>query len=122
VGFAQRAYPDPSSLTLDQSIDAAVSCFNRITETREMDNRYLSTIVYVMIASWMLQTARSGREYDAAARSPSKTAFERQVDDWGLTIDRFFDVFQDVCHNFNTFFSLQNTLFLQFLNRICRSR
>jgi hypothetical protein len=120
AGFAQKAYPDPSSLTLDRSIDAAVSCFNGITQKREMENRYLNTIVNVMIASWMLQAARSGKEYDAAARFPSKTAFDRQMDDWGLTIDRFFDVFQDVCPNINACFGMQNTFFLHLSNRICK--
>ncbi|KUJ21640.1 uncharacterized protein LY89DRAFT_767791 [Mollisia scopiformis] len=97
--FTQRTYPDLSVLTLDRGIDAAITYFNGITkrEDKPTPNQaiYLGSIVDIMMASWILQAVRSTLEYETAAKAPSITAFERQMDACGLTIDRFFDVFDE---------------------------
>lgn len=104
-----QANPDLSSLALDEGIDSAVSNFSRIIQAEHSTNqveqpqtRYLSTIILILMALWILQTLRSSREYDIAAKLPSVTAFERQMDAWGMTIDRFIDMFEEVHHCFES--------------------
>lgn len=100
VKSTQQAYPDLSAITLGRGIDAAVFYFNKLTKTPDKtvssDVKYLVTIIDIMMAIWMLQTVRGSRGYDIAARYPCTTAFERQMDYWGMTLQRFFDQFEKV--------------------------
>lgn len=103
--YTLHACSDLKSLTLDGGIDSAVSHFTRIVQVEHQSNqvkqaqtRYLSTIIAILMASWILQTLRPSREYEIAAKFPSVTPFERQMDAWGMTIDRFIDMFEEVSH------------------------
>jgi hypothetical protein len=91
-------------LTMDHGIDTAIVYFRKITMTTNQvsssDSTYHIAIIHVMIAIWLVNTIKGSREYHDAAKCPSSTAFARQLDDWGMTVERFFARFEAVSSSF----------------------
>jgi hypothetical protein len=103
--LTQEVYPDFSTLSLSRGIDAALLYFNRVTKTTDQlvqsDIRYLIAIIDTMKTAWMLRTVKASQEFQIAARYRSANAFEQQMDQWGMTIERFFDKFEEVIPSIN---------------------
>jgi hypothetical protein len=90
--------------TMDRGIDAAVIYFRKITMTSNevisSDATYHVAIIHIMMAIWLVNTIRGSGGYHSAAKCPSSTAFARQLDDWGMTVERFFARFEAVSSSF----------------------
>lgn len=96
---------NPNFFTLDRGIDAAIMYLRKITMTSNevisSDTTYHLAIIHVMMAIWLVNTIRDSEEYYRLAKCPSSTAFARQLDDWGMTVERFFARFELVSrHSF----------------------
>jgi hypothetical protein len=91
-------------LTMDRGIDAAILHFRKITMTSNQvsssDATYHIAIIHIMIAIWLVNTIKGSGEYYNAAKCPSSTAFARQLDNWGMTVERFFARFEAVSSSF----------------------
>ena len=100
TALAQELFPDLSAIPLDRGVDAAVFYFHRITKTPDQlvqsEIKYLIAIINVMKAAWLLRTVRAGQGYQNATRYCSPTPVEQQMDRWGMTIERFFNKFEEV--------------------------
>ncbi|OCK76765.1 hypothetical protein K432DRAFT_396166 [Lepidopterella palustris CBS 459.81] len=98
--LAQEIFPDLSAIPLDRGIDAAVYYFNRVTKTPDQpiqsEIKYLITIIDIMQATWLLRAVKAGRYYHNATRYCSPNPVEQQLDRWGMTIERFFNKFEEV--------------------------
>lgn len=95
---------NPDLFALRPGLDAALIYFNNITNSAnqevQSDITYHVTILDLMMAIWLVKTIRGSREYQIAAAYPSVNAFQRLLDSWGMTVERFFDYFEQV--NFST--------------------
>lgn len=100
VALTQQVYPDLSIIPLDIGLDAAVLYFNRVTKTPEQlqqsEIRYLAAIIDIMKAAWVLQTVRGTQDYQIVAKYAPLDEFEEQMDRWGMTVEGFFDKFDEV--------------------------
>lgn len=91
---------NPDQFKMDYGLDAGIRYFNSIT--RVADHATQSDIIYhvaiigLMMALWLVKIVRGSREYHATRSLPSNNAFMRQMDDWGMTIERFFDHFEEI--------------------------
>lgn len=85
---------------MDCGLDAGVYYFNCITKAAghatQSDVTYHVAIIDLMMAIWLLKIVRGSPEYHAIRSSPSNNAFMRQMEDWGMTIERFFGQFEEV--------------------------
>jgi hypothetical protein len=90
--------------TMDRGIDAAVMYFRKITMTSNevisSDATYHVAILHIMMAIWLVNTIIGSKEFQNAAKCPSSTAFARQLDDWGMTVERFVARFEAVSSSF----------------------
>jgi hypothetical protein len=88
----------PDRFILDRGLDSAILYFKNLTKTAnrtvESHITYHVAIIDIMMAAWLVKTIRGSREYQVAASSPSRDAFQRQLDCWGMTTERFFDHFE----------------------------
>ena len=100
TALTKQIYPDLSTIPLDRGIDTAVLYFTAVIKTADQQVqskiKYLIAVVNTMKATWMVRTVRASQGYQIAARCNSERAFEQQIDQWGMTIDRFLDQFEDV--------------------------
>lgn len=91
---------NPDLLKMDCALDAGIRYFNSITKAADhatqSDIIYHVAIIDLMMAIWLVKIVKGSREYRDTRRSPSNNAFMRQMDDWGMTIERFFDHFEEV--------------------------
>ena len=98
--LAQELFPDLSAIPLDRGVDAAVFYFSTVTKTLgelvQSETKYLITIITIMKAAWLLRTVKAGQDYKNATRYCSPNPVEQQMDRWGMTIERFFDKFEEV--------------------------
>jgi hypothetical protein len=98
--LAQEIFPNLSAIPLDRGVDAAVYYFNQVTKTPnqlvQSEIKYLITVINIMEAAWLLQTVKAGQYYQNATRYCSSNPFEQQLDRWGMTIERFFNKFEEV--------------------------
>jgi hypothetical protein len=98
--LAQELFPNLSAIPLDRGVDAAVFYFNRVTKTPDQlvqsEIKYLITIINIMKAAWLLRTVKAGQDYQNATRYCSPNPVEQQMDQWGMTIERFFNKFEEV--------------------------
>lgn len=91
---------NPDLFKMDYGLDAGIRYFNSIT--RVADHATQSDIIYhvaiigLMMALWLVKIVRGSREYHTTRSLPSNNAFMRQMDDWGMTIERFFNHFEEV--------------------------
>lgn len=95
-----RTHPDLLALPLVRGVDAVVYHFTKLSKSLpnpgQSQIRYLLAIITIMKAAWILQTVKNGQEYETATRYRTIDDFERQIDRWGMTIERFFDRFEEV--------------------------
>jgi len=98
--LATKLYPDLSTISLHLGIDTAVYHFNKLTKTpdrqQQSEIRYLVAIINIMKAAWILRIVRTSHDYQIVANYAPLDAFEEQMDRWGLTVQRFFDKFENV--------------------------
>jgi len=98
--LAQELFPDLSAIPLDRGVDAAVFYFSTVTKTLgelvKSETKYLITIITIMKAAWLLRTVKAGQDYKNATRYCSPNPVEQQMDRWGMTIERFFNKFEEV--------------------------
>jgi hypothetical protein len=98
--LAQEQFPDLSAIPLDRGVDTTVFYFNRVTKTLDQlvqtNVKYLITIIDIMYAAWLLQTVKAGQDYQNATRYCSPNPVEQQMNQWGMTIERFFNKFEEV--------------------------
>lgn len=91
---------NPDLFKMDCGLDAGIRYFNSITKAADhatqSDIIYHVAIIDLMMAIWLVKIVRGSQEYHATRSSPSNNAFMRQMDDWGMTIERFFDHFEEV--------------------------
>lgn len=91
---------NPDLFRMDCGLDAGIRYFNSITKAADhatqSDIIYHVAIIDLMMAIWLVKIVRGSREYHDTRSSPSNNAFMRQMDDWGMTIERFFDHFEEV--------------------------
>ena len=85
-----------------QSIDTALHYFINVTKSFDQPAqrriKYLMTIIDIMKAAWIIQTVKSSQEFQTAAQSRSENTFEQQLDQWGMTIERFLDKLEQVTY------------------------
>jgi hypothetical protein len=97
---AQGLFPDLLAIPLDRGIDAAVFYFNRVTKTPDQlvqsEIKYLITIINIMMAIWLIRTVKAGQYYQNATRYWSPNTVEQLMNQWGMTIERFFNKFEEV--------------------------
>jgi hypothetical protein len=97
---AQGLFPDLSAIPLDRGIDATVFYFNRVTKTPDQlvqsEIKYLITIINIMMAVWLIRTVKAGQYYLNATRYWSPNTVEQLMNQWGMTIERFFNKFEEV--------------------------
>jgi len=88
----------PDLFILDRGLDSAILYFKSLSKivdrTAESHVTYHTAIIDIMMASWLVKTIRGSREYQVMASLPSRDTFYRQLDCWGMTIERFFDYFE----------------------------
>lgn len=104
---------NPNYFSVDGGIEGAVMHFNKITksssEVVSSDVTYHVAVIDLMMATWLAKTVRGSRDYEFIARYPSNTAFARQIDYWGMTIERFFDHFENVSSPYIFKYTCENT-------------
>jgi len=98
--LTRNTYPDFAVIPLKQGLDAAVYCFSQVIQTPntavQREIRFLVAIIYIMKAAWILEMLRTTQEFQIAAYYRSASGLEQQMDRWGMTIERFFDQFEEV--------------------------
>jgi hypothetical protein len=97
---AQGLFPDLSAIPLDQGVDTAVFYFNKVTKTPDQlvqsEIKYLITIINITMAIWLIRTVKAGQYYQNATRYWSPHTVEQLMNRWGMTIERFFNKFEEV--------------------------
>jgi hypothetical protein len=87
-------------MPVDHGIDYAILYFNQVTKTPEpgfqSEITYLSAIISVMKATWMLRAARSGNDYQTITQHHLPNSLEKELDLWGMSLERFFDKVEEV--------------------------
>ncbi|KAH8649407.1 hypothetical protein BGZ60DRAFT_520732 [Tricladium varicosporioides] len=105
MAVTQNMYPDFANFTLCQGIDAAFLYLNKVTKATgqlaEREITYLTAIIDIMNAAWILRTANASQEFQIAARYCPVSAFEQQMDKWGMTVERFFEKCEEVIYFIN---------------------
>jgi hypothetical protein len=101
--LAQLVYPDLSAIPLDRGISAAIFNFNKVTSRPDQPvqskTRYLFAIIDIMKTAWILRTVKVVQEYQITANRRSVNAFQNQLDQWGMTLERFFYKFEEVIYS-----------------------
>jgi hypothetical protein len=91
--LAQQRYPDLAKLSLTQGLDSVVYYLDRVTKkplkSTQRESRYLSSLLNLMKACWLLEATKACDEYSTACAYQSKDAFESRMMTWGMTIDKF---------------------------------
>jgi hypothetical protein len=98
--IGQQRYPDLASLLLAQGLDSVIYYLDRVTKnllkSTSQENRYISTVLNLMKACWLLKATKECREYSTACAYQSNDAFENRMVNWGMTIDRFVKKIEEV--------------------------
>jgi len=98
--LAQQRYHDLAKLSLTQGLDSVVYCLERIgrkpLKPTQGETRYLSSVLNLMKACWLLQATKESDEYSTACEYQSKDAFESKMMMWGMTVDKFVQKLEDV--------------------------
>lgn len=99
--LAQQRYPDLAKLSLTQGLDSVICYLDRVTKkppkSTQRESRYLSSVLNLMKACWLLKATKACDEYSTACAYQSKDAFENTMMTWGMTIDKFVQKLEEVC-------------------------
>jgi hypothetical protein len=98
--LAREIFPNLLAIPLEQGIDVVAFYFNRTTKTPDQlvqrEIKYLINILNIMMATWLLRLVKAGQDYQNATRYRSPDPVVQQMDLWGMTVERFFDKFEEV--------------------------
>lgn len=98
--LAREIFPNLAAIPLDQGVDVVAFYFNRTTKTPDQlvqrEIKYLINILNIMMAIWLLRLVRAGQDYQNVTRYCSPDPVGQQMDLWGMTVERFFDKFEEV--------------------------
>lgn len=93
----------PELFVPELALDAAILYWKNLTNatriTLHNETTYLSTVVEVLLAVWLVRSVRSSQEFQASARFQSKNSFAGIMDFWGMTVERFMDLLENVRHS-----------------------
>jgi len=98
--LARELFPNLSAIPLDRGVDVVAFYFNRTTKTPDQlvqrEIKYLINILNIMMATWLLRLVKAGQDYQNATWYCSPDPVWQQMDQWGMTVERFFDKFEEV--------------------------
>jgi hypothetical protein len=98
--LAQQRYSNLAELSLTQSLDSAVYYLDRVTKkplkSTQRENRYVSTVLNLMKAYWLLNATKECREYREACLYRPTDKLENQMMTWGMTVDKFVQKLEEV--------------------------
>jgi hypothetical protein len=121
--YAQGLFPNLSAIPLDRGVDAAAFFFHRVTKTTDQlvqsGIKYLIAIINIMMAVWLIRMVKTGEYYRNATRYSSPNTVEQLMNRSGMTIERFFNKFEEVISS--SIKSHSDEFFLTY-SRICMNR
>ncbi|KAK0655083.1 hypothetical protein B0T16DRAFT_486747 [Cercophora newfieldiana] len=93
TGIARLQHGDPSKIPLANGVDEVVFYLDRATQwhsrRESSESSYGCKMANILRAYWLVNAIRATDEYQNATKDTSFTEFQRQLDDYGMTLPRF---------------------------------
>jgi hypothetical protein len=82
-----QKYPRLESVPLGSTIDTALYYLEKAKDETRLNVN--ACILNLMISRWILNIIKNGNSYRSAMSTPPSNGFEKNLKNWGMTVDRF---------------------------------